>query len=61
MRRGRGADGHGGNIVYFGAGHNVHVALEGGGEVLVRSARTDARIGDAVGVTVPDAVQVLVD
>ncbi len=49
------------NVVYFGAGHNVHVALEGGGEVMVRSARTDARIGDAVGVTVPDAVQVLVD
>ncbi|WP_416384559.1 ABC transporter ATP-binding protein [Roseovarius sp. Pro17] len=49
------------NIVYFGAGHNVHVALEGGGEVLVRRAQTDAQIGAEVGISVPDAVQVLVD
>ena len=50
-----------GNVVYFGAGHNVHVALDSGGEVTVRSAQTDAKIGDEVGITVPDAVQVLVD
>jgi len=49
------------NIVYFGAGHNVHVALDGGGEVLVRRAQTDAQIGAEVGLTVPDTVQVLVD
>ncbi len=49
------------NIVYFGAGHNVHVALDGGGEVLVRRAQTDAQIGAHVGLSVPDAVQVLVD
>ncbi|MFD0857567.1 ABC transporter ATP-binding protein [Roseovarius aquimarinus] len=50
-----------GNIVYFGAGHNVHVELAGGGEVMVRRAQTDAEIGSEVGLTVPDAVQVLVD
>jgi spermidine/putrescine transport system ATP-binding protein len=49
------------NIVYFGAGHNVHVILDGGGEVLVRRAQTDAEVGAPVGLTVPDAVQVLVD
>ncbi len=49
------------NIVYFGAGHNVHIALDGGGEVLVRRAQTDAQIGAQVGISVPDAVQVLVD
>ncbi|MDO5757089.1 MAG: ABC transporter ATP-binding protein [Rhodobacterales bacterium] len=50
------------NIIYFGAGHNVHVELDGGGgDVLVRRAQTDAQIGAHVGLSVPDAVQVLVD
>ncbi len=49
------------NIVYFGAGHNIHVELDGGGEVLVRRAQTNAQLGSEVGLTVPDTVQVLVD
>ncbi|SEL31052.1 spermidine/putrescine transport system ATP-binding protein [Roseovarius nanhaiticus] len=49
------------NIVYFGAGHNLHVQLDGGGEVMVRRAQSEAEIGAPVGLTVPDAVQVLVD
>ncbi|MCZ4353482.1 ABC transporter ATP-binding protein [Roseovarius aestuarii] len=49
------------NIVYFGSGHNVHVALDSGLDIIVRCAGTSHEVGALVGITLPDAVQVLVD
>jgi spermidine/putrescine transport system ATP-binding protein len=49
------------NIVYFGSGHNVHVALDSGPEIIVRSAAMQYDVGAQVGITLPEAVQVLVD
>ncbi|MEB8385811.1 ABC transporter ATP-binding protein [Rhodobacteraceae bacterium KMM 6894] len=49
------------NIVYFGSGHNVHVALDSGPEITVRCAQIAQDVGAKVGIILPDAVQVLVD
>ena len=49
------------NIVYFGAGHNVHLALDSGTEMIVRSAGMMPEEGSTVGLILPARVQVLVD
>ncbi len=49
------------NVVYFGAGSNVHVALKGGSEVIVRTTGEVLDDGHEVGLILPDRVQVLVD
>ena len=50
------------NVVYFGAGSNVHVALERGPGIVVRTSGATPEAGAPVGVVLPDSpVQVLVD
>lgn len=50
------------NVVYFGSGHNVHLRLETGEGVVVRTAAFNGGLGDKAGISIPDEhVQVLVD
>ncbi len=54
--------GHIENAVYFGSGHNVHLRLDHGEDLIVRTSDFRGSPGDAAGVSIPDAhVQVLVD
>ncbi len=50
------------NVVYFGAGSNVHVRLGSGDEVVVRTSGATGAVGDETGVAMADEhVSVLVD
>ena len=50
------------NVVYFGAGTNVHVRLEGGTQVIARVTGSTVEAGDTVGLSAPDEhLQVLMD
>jgi spermidine/putrescine transport system ATP-binding protein len=50
------------NVVYFGSGHNVHLRLESGERLIVRTAAFGGNLGDKAGLMIPDEhIQVLVD
>ncbi len=50
------------NVVYFGVGNNVYVRLPDGSELVARSAEAQGKIGDRVGVVLPDEhLQVIPD
>ncbi len=50
------------NVVYFGVGNNMHIRLADGSELVARSAEAKGRIGDKVGVVLPDVhLQVIAD
>ncbi len=50
------------NVIYFGSGHNVHLRLESGERLIVRTAAFGGSLGDKAGLSIPDEhVQVLVD
>jgi spermidine/putrescine transport system ATP-binding protein len=50
------------NVVYFGAGQNVHLRLDGGDMLIVRTSGFAGEAGGRAGVTIPaEHVQVLVD